>query len=364
MKKKDTIFVLKKTNFLINKIINNNFNINIMLHNKCNFKIKNKILKIKSIKIIILNGNIKFIEKNNFFKRNISRNENYITLNKKKKKKIITLKIKKKQNIKIPIYIIYINYIIQNYKFYLYIDIDKNSNINLIEHHINIYNKKNIIFFKKKINLNINSNLNITKLIDLNFKSYFFYKENINNNKKSKLYQNIFILNYKIITLKSKIILKKKSKINLNSISILKNNKFFYKTKIYHIHKKTKSFQKHKSLTLENGNFEFNGEVKINNKTYETESYISNINLCLSSNSKIKSTPKFKIYSQNTNCNHNSIITNINKKQLFYILSRGIDNNEAKKIISISFIYEIINNIKINNFKKHINNLIIKYILE
>ena len=40
--------------------------------------------------------------------------------------------------------------------------------------------------------------------------------------------------------------------------------------------------------------------------------------------------------------NHNSTIGNINKDYLFYLNSKGIDNDEAKKLIILGFVKSIL----------------------
>ncbi len=315
-------------------------------------KIYKKILKIKSKKIIIINNDI--ILKN-------SKINNFIKI---KKNKNINIKINKNIKKKTPLQIIFINFNKNKIIYKTNIVIKKNTYIHIIKEFINLKKKKkNYINYKNKILIKENSYLNYYNLINLNKKSYFKYKNKIILYKKSKLNKFIFSIKSKKINFSNNIILKKKSNIKIYSFFYVKKKNFFkYKTITLHNLNKSKSYQKNKNIILKLGKFKFSNLIKINKKSNYTKAIIKNNNLCINKNSIIESFPKLNIWNKNTNCKHYVIINNLNKKEIFYLLTRGIKYKKIKKILLISFIKEILNYIKIKDIYINIYNLIKKKI--
>ena len=62
-----------------------------------------------------------------------------------------------------------------------------------------------------------------------------------------------------------------------------------------------------------------------------------------SENGFIKINPNMFIDSNDVIANHNSTIGNINKDYLFYLNSKGIENDNAKKLIISGFLKSILN---------------------
>ncbi len=320
------------------------------------------LIKIKSNKIFILNNEIIHLTKN--INKIIYINKQKIE-NKKKNiiKKKIYISIFKK-NINLPIHIIYIynRKINKNKKkiFYIYINIKKNSNLNIIEEQYCI-NKKNIKFIniKKKLIINKNTKLNYIQIINLNNKSNFINKEDTIIKKNSKFYKNIFIINSKKINSKNKIYLYKKTKCNIKKISIIKKKKYYYfKTKIIHNYKNSKSYQKYKNIILSKGINKSIEIIKIKKNADKSKATLINNNLCLNNPFLLYNRPQLNILNKKSKCIHKVTTNNIDKKIIFYLLSRGLNNNDIKKIIYIIFIKEKFKNKKY----KYIYNKIYKII--
>ncbi len=321
-------------------------------------KIKKKIINIKAIKLILINNKIIYINK-----KNISLN---IKFKKKKnlKKKITYLNFFKNIHNNLPFYFININN--NNKKKYIkyqwIIKIKENIIINIIEQNINYKNELNFNNINKRFFLNKKSTLNYINLINLNKKSYFKNKNIFLLKEKSHLKQNLFLINAKKIEIKNNLFLKKKSISNIKSISLINKNKFKFYIKVLHLSYKSKSYQYHKSINFNKGFFKFKGLIKILKKANNTFSTMENSNLCINQNTSIITYPILQIYNNNSKCKHKAIICNLNKDEIFYLLSRGIGIKKIKKILSLNFINKIINKLKIkkvNIFIKNLINLII-----
>ncbi len=307
-------------------------------------KISKKILQIKSNKIIILGK--KIIIYNNIYIHKL------LSIKLFKSKYYFIKNKKKKININLPIHLIIIKkkkHDILN----INILINKNTYLNIIEESINI-SKNN--YFNSSLNILIRkkSYLHYLRIINNNSKTKFYYKDNIKINSKSKLKKNIFFIKFKKIHLISNIKLKKKSILDINSISIIQKNYLKFKINVLHCSQNTQSYQKHNNLLLEKGIMNFSGWIKIFKQSYFSKAIIKNNNLCICKKSIINTSPKLGIWNKNTKCKHNVKINNLNKKEIFYLLTRGIEFNKIKKILILKFIEKIFKNKNIKNIYKKI----------
>ncbi len=321
-------------------------------------KISKKILPIKSIKIIILGQKIiiyqeKYIHKLIFIKFK----------NKKSKYFYIKQSIKnnKKKNINLPIQLIIIKKK-KNDFININISIKKKTNILILEEYINIKKNK---YFNYNLNMMINkkSKIDFIRIINTKTKNKFYIVDNIKINHQSKLNKFIFFIKFKNINLNTNILLKKKSVLKINTISIIKKKNIInYKNNIIHYLCKNKSYQKHNNIVLEPGITNFSGWIKIFKKSNNSKAIINNSNLCICNKSIINSSPKLGIWNKNAKCKHSVKINNLNKHEIFYLLTRGIKYLDIKKILILNFIKKILIKIKNKNIYKKILYIYLKLI--
>ena len=71
----------------------------------------------------------------------------------------------------------------------------------------------------------------------------------------------------------------------------------------------------------------------------------------LSDQSKFLAKPELEIYADDVKCSHGSSSGSIDQESIFYLRSRGISEQEAKKMMIEGFLAEVINKIKNENIK-------------
>ena len=91
----------------------------------------------------------------------------------------------------------------------------------------------------------------------------------------------------------------------------------------------------------------FNGKVIVRQDAQNIEAYQSNGNVLLSDSSTVNSKPELEIYADDVRCSHGSTIGQIDEDALFYLRSRGISKENAKKLMVSAFIGDVLD--KINN---------------
>lgn len=86
----------------------------------------------------------------------------------------------------------------------------------------------------------------------------------------------------------------------------------------------------------------FNGRIHIHPDAQKTLAQLSNKNLLLSNEAEINTKPELEIYADDVRCAHGATVSQINEKELFYMLSRGVSRSEAQVMLSFGFINEIL----------------------
>ena len=139
------------------------------------------------------------------------------------------------------------------------------------------------------------------------------------------------------------------------------DKKSFYNTHVYHQIEDTESHQLFKSLNKDNATFEYNGKVSVEKDAQQINSYQLNQNILLDEYANVYSRPQLFIDADDVKCTHGSTTGDINQDQLFYLKSRGLSDNQSKKIILRGFIEDVIsisNNTDINTINKILNKVV------
>ncbi|MBD2692924.1 Fe-S cluster assembly protein SufD [Anabaena catenula] len=103
------------------------------------------------------------------------------------------------------------------------------------------------------------------------------------------------------------------------------------------------SKQLHKCIIGDRAHGVFNGKVFVPKPAQLTDAAQLNRNLLLSSKSRIDTKPQLEITADNVKCAHGATVSQLEDDQIFYLQSRGIDENNARKLLVNAFATEIIN---------------------
>lgn len=103
----------------------------------------------------------------------------------------------------------------------------------------------------------------------------------------------------------------------------------------------------------------YRGLVRVPEGSYKCEGYQQADTLLLSDKAEIDSVPDLEIANNDVKCSHGVTTTNINKEKLFYLKSRGINEEEAKKLVIQAHISPIIDMLPNEEIKKTVQDTII-----
>lgn len=195
-----------------------------------------------------------------------------------------------------------------------------------------------IIIVNENVNLKIYEKLTGTKA---KLRTKYYIKENANI-KTSKFNNIDEIKEYTIINLDGE---KSKIEYNLKTISKKEEN---YDILTYHNKKQTISKINPNGIALEEGKIKFNVSTFIPKDITGCDASQNNKIINLTENESIIN-PNLYIDEQDVQASHSAWIGTFKKEQLFYLESRGIEKQEAIKLLAKGF---ITNNLEITEEEK------------
>lgn len=131
----------------------------------------------------------------------------------------------------------------------------------------------------------------------------------------------------------------KYAKGNCISIAVAKENQIQDTgAKMIHLAPHTKSNIINKSVSLGGGNASYRGTVHIIKKAEHSNSIIKCDTLILDDNSKSDTIPTNIVENQNSDLNHEATTSKISQEKLFYLMSRGLNEEKAKELVIMGFI--------------------------
>ena len=308
------------------------------------------ILDIDKNKIEIKNENLIFSE---------SLNEPLNNLNKAFATRLIKLNVLESKIVEKPLVIYHIcdldsktNLINTRFELTLH----KNSSLSTL----NLFEDKSVSGFNNhNFNIVINKNSNLKNYIfDLNKNQnlrYSFTNIDIYENSNSENF--IYSSGSKFSKYEINTNLKEKySSAFINGIINLdKNNHHEIKTNINHLAENTKSYQLIKSVLNDKSTGVYQGKIFVNDQAQKTDGYQLSKALLLNENTEFNGKPELEIYADDVKCSHGSTSGNLDENSIFYLMSRGLNYDQAKKLLIDGFINDVIEkitNIEIQKYLK------------
>jgi len=248
----------------------------------------------------------------------------------------------------------------------LLINIKENSNINLKIIH---KSKKNYTIFQHNFfNFKKNCKVLLEESFDLTQNTINNIKYSIHANEGSKIKHNIFqnFSNSNKLYLTSNTICKKYSSFSQNTFNFangfvrnyhyakligefsravlkgcffLKDDNFCSnKTYINHNAENCESDQTYKGILNDNSKASYYSNTYVSETAQKTEGYQLSKGILLTDSCTFFSKPELRIFADDVKCSHGSTIGPVDESALYYLRSRGINKNQAMKMIISSFI--------------------------
>jgi Fe-S cluster assembly protein SufD len=180
------------------------------------------------------------------------------------------------------------------------------------------------------VNVGVSAKLEAAVLQNQNLKSFHYEKAQFNINEKAQ---------FKVL----EVALGSDIKAHLLGIYALQGTQQSdHYTSIRHRVGGSDTVQVYKGLLADKTKGVFNGHVLIAQDAQKANSEQLNKNLLLSSEAEINSKPELEIYADDVKAVHGSTIGQIQKEEIFYLQTRGIDKDKAVQLVSEAFVMDLV----------------------
>ena len=95
----------------------------------------------------------------------------------------------------------------------------------------------------------------------------------------------------------------------------------------------------------------FDGLIKIFPKAQNSNAYLQENTILLNPGTRADAIPGLEISANNVRCTHSATVSEIDYEKLFYLMSRGLDENNAKKLIVLGHFNLAIERIQVEKIK-------------
>lgn len=102
----------------------------------------------------------------------------------------------------------------------------------------------------------------------------------------------------------------------------------------------------------------FNGKIKVRKEAQKTDAKQTNKNLVLSDEASIDTKPQLEIFADDVKCTHGATIGQLDDEAIFYLRSRGIDNDKARDILIYAFASDIVDRVNVEPIRHFLHEII------
>ena len=144
----------------------------------------------------------------------------------------------------------------------------------------------------------------------------------------------------------------------INGIINLKDDQHHeIKTNINHLAENTKSYQLIKSVLNDNSKGVYQGKIFVDSRAQKTDGYQLSKALLLNENTEFDAKPELEIYADDVKCSHGSTSGNLDEEAIFYLMSRGLNYQQSRKLLINGFLLDVVEKITDLEIKDLIKNI-------
>jgi Fe-S cluster assembly protein SufD len=103
----------------------------------------------------------------------------------------------------------------------------------------------------------------------------------------------------------------------------------------------------------------FNGKVFVREGAQQTDAKQTNRNLLLSNEARVDTKPQLEIFADDVKCAHGATVGQLEEEELFYLISRGLNPDLARNLLTYGFAEEVIEKIKIESIKAQLDEAVL-----
>jgi Fe-S cluster assembly protein SufD len=121
-----------------------------------------------------------------------------------------------------------------------------------------------------------------------------------------------------------------------------------HQTRIEHVEPNCYSRELYKGILDGSAHGVFNGKVFVHPAAQRTDGKQTNNTLLLSEKAQIDTKPQLEIFADDVKCTHGATVGQIDKTALFYMKSRGVNSDTARRLLTYAFAADVLETIHVD----------------
>ncbi len=122
----------------------------------------------------------------------------------------------------------------------------------------------------------------------------------------------------------------------------------------------SKSYQLQKTIVDDRAHSVFNGKIFVRQDAQRIDSNQLNQNLLLSRRAQVDTKPQLEIFADDVVCSHGATVGQLQDDQLFYLLSRGMEEENARSLLTYAFAAEILEDIQVDSLRQRLESMLMR----
>ena len=130
-------------------------------------------------------------------------------------------------------------------------------------------------------------------------------------------------------------------------------------TRVDHAVPRTRSDELYRGVLAGKSRAVFNGKAIVHPGAAGTDARQSNANLLLSPDAEVDTKPELEIYADDVKCAHGATTGQLDTAALFYLRTRGIDEETARSLLTFAFADEVMARMTLAPLRRHAEQLVV-----
>ncbi|EIU9438063.1 Fe-S cluster assembly protein SufD, partial [Escherichia coli] len=237
-----------------------------------------------------------------------------------------------------------------------HLDLAEGAEATVIEHFVSLNDARHFTGARFTINVAANAHLQHIKLAFENPVSHHFAHNDLLLADDATAFSHSFLLGGAVFRHNTSTQLNgENSTLRINSLAMpVKNEVCDTRTWLEHNKGFCNSRQLHKTIVSDKGRAVFNGLINVAQHAIKTDGQMTNNNLLMGKLAEVDTKPQLEIYADDVKCSHGATVGRIDDEQMFYLRSRGINQQDAQQMIIYAFAAELTEALRDEGLKQQV----------
>ncbi|EPS6195211.1 Fe-S cluster assembly protein SufD [Shigella boydii] len=237
-----------------------------------------------------------------------------------------------------------------------HLDLTEGAEATVIEHFVSLNDARHFTGARFTINVAANAHLQHIKLAFENPLSHHFAHNDLLLAEDATAFSHSFLLGGAVLRHNTSTQLNgENSTLRINSLAMpVKNEVCDTRTWLEHNKDFCNSRQLHKTIVSDKGRAVFNGLINVAQHAIKTDGQMTNNNLLMGKLAEVDTKPLLEIYADDVKCSHGATVGRIDDEQMFYLRSRGINQQDAQQMIIYAFAAELTEALRDEGLKQQV----------